>query len=225
MADKKQGLIYIMDMESSLSDAIARRMVDVDQFFVYRPWNAPIDCAAEMETYKEVLRGIIITGSGRNINNKDPLKKPVIPPAMFQAGVPILGICYGMQHLANLQGVKIVRCWKEQDPTKRVKDNAKKDAGEQGVALFQQSPSATQSPLFIGLGDKFNVWMKHNWMLENLPAGWTLLGSTALCPVAAMECGNLYALQFHPEPFHSLAGRTIINNFIRYICKLDTPYF
>ncbi len=225
MAEKEKGLIYVIDMGSTLSDSCARRVVDMNQYFVYRPWNANIDCAAEMNAYKDVLRGIIITGSQLNINSKKAKSKPVIPPEMFQTGVPILGICYGMQYLAHLQGIPIVRCWDESDPSKRTKAKSKKDTGEQGVKTFQQSPEAGLSPLLHGLGNKFEVWMKHNWQVQSLPPGWTLLGRTEKCPIAAMECGNLYATQFHPEPFHSLSGRTIIHNFVSRICKLDTSYF
>ncbi|MCI0527859.1 MAG: hypothetical protein L0Y56_10525, partial [Nitrospira sp.] len=82
-----------------------------------------------------------------------------------------------------------------------------------------------QSKLFTGLGEKFPVWMKHNWMLADVPQNWRVTGHTEKCPVAAMECGNIYALQFHPEPSTSLFGRTILHNFFTYICGVTTPYF
>ena len=67
--------------------------------------------------------------------------------------------------------------------------------------------------------------MKHNWMLGDVPEGWTLLGRTSKCPVAAISTGNCYALQFHPEPTASLFGRAIIHNFLTRVCRLETPYF
>lgn len=215
----RRGLIYIMDMESSLSNALVRRLIDMNQYAIFRKWNMEIDPRAEIEAYQNQLKGIIISGSARNINSKKKTP-PSIPAELFRLNLPVLAICYGLQYLAHLQGVKIVRCWDEQDPEKR---NPKKDKGEQGPILFHRTE--TDSPLFYGLGQSFPVWMKHNWMAETVPEGWTHTGSTAKCPVGAMEIGNLFALQFHPEPDRSLFGRAILHNFLTYVCGVDTPYF
>ncbi len=220
MAEK--GLIYIIDMESTLSEALVRRIIDMGQYVVYRKWNMKIDAVAEVEAYKESVRGLIISGSARNVNSKKK-PPPSIPPALFQLPVPILSICYGMQYLAHLQGIKIVRCWDEQDPAKQTKENAKKDKGEQGPTMLHLTENS--SILFQGLGQSFPVWMKHNWMLENIPEGWTHTARTDKCPVAAAEVGNIFALQFHPEPHTSLFGRIILHNFLTYACKVDTAYF
>ena len=223
MAEKRtEGLIYIMDMESSLAPSVARRIVDMGQYFIYRRWDMNVDVTAEMNTYKDVLRGIILSGSSKNINSTKDLP-PKAAPALFEAGVPILGICYGLQFMAHAVGTKVVRCWDEQDPAKRIKANAKKDKGEQGPTILHRTNE--ESLLFRGLGNSFPVWMKHNWMAEQLPEGWTLTGVTAKCPVAAMERGHFFALQFHPEPQHSLFGRVILNNWLTLACGLDTPYF
>jgi len=219
---KKEGLIYIMDMESSLAPSVARRIVDMGQYFVYRRWDMPIDVAAEVNTYKDVLRGVILSGSSKNVNSTKHTP-PNVAPALFEAGVPILGICYGLQFMANAVGTKIVRCWDEQDPAKQIKANAKKDKGEQGPTIFHRTNE--ESLLFRGLGNSFPVWMKHSWMAEELPEGWTLTGSTARCPIAAMERGHFFALQFHPEPQHSLFGRIVLDNWLTLACGLDTPYF
>ena len=217
-----KGLIYIMDMESSLSDALVRRVIDMNQYVVFRKWDMEIDPRAEVEAYKDSLRGLIISGSARNVNAKKK-PPPTIPPELFQLPVPILSICYGMQYLAHLQGVKIVRCWDEQNPAKQTKEKAKKDKGEQGPTLFHRTEN--DSILFRGLGQSFPVWMKHNWMLEEVPAGWTHTGRTDKCPVAAAEVGNIFSLQFHPEPYSSLFGRIILHNFLTHACEVGTPYF
>jgi GMP synthase (glutamine-hydrolysing) len=216
-----RGLIYVMDMESSLSDSLVRRVVDMDQYLIFRKWDMKIDPRAEVEAYKGELRGIIISGSGKNINSKKS-PPPTIPAEMFSVPVPILAICYGMQYLAHLQGVPIVRCWDEKEAEKRTKELAKTDKGEQGPVVFYKTEP---SKLFTGLGEKFPVWMRHNWMLEDAPPNWRITGRTDKCPVAAMECGDYYALQFHPEPSNSLFGRTILHNFFTYICGVTTPYF
>ncbi len=217
----KKGIVYIMDMESTLSESLVRRTIDMGQYVVFRKWDMAVDPRAEVEAYKDSLKALIISGSSRNVNSR---KKPPphIPPELFQLQVPILAICYGMQYLAHLQGMKIVRCWDEQDPAKRIKENAKKDKGEQGPTVVGQ---LNDSILFQGLGPRFPVWMRHNWMLEDVPPGWTLTARSDKCPVAAAEVGNIFALQFHPEPQASLFGRIILHNFLTYACGVDTPYF
>jgi len=220
-----KGLIYVMDMESSLSDALARRVVDMDQHMIYRKWDMAIDPTQEVSAYKDVLKGIIISGSVKNINSKkvDP---PQLPAIFFELGVPILGICYGHQLLGHLAGQKIIRCWDESDLEKRTPANRKKDKGEQGPTMLTLTEDGQKSKLFEGLAKSFPVWMKHNWMVEALPTpNWKLTASTGKCGVAAMEVGNIYSVQFHPEPFNSLFGKIILHNFMQNICGVETPYF
>lgn len=211
-----------MDMESSLSEALVRRVIDMGQYVIFRKWDMQVDPVAEVQAYSKELKAIIISGSAKNVNTKKK-EPPSIPPELFQANVPILAICYGMQYLAHLNGTKIVRCWDEPDLKKRRKAAAKEDKGEQGATRFNRTDE--DSVLFRGLGKSFPVWMKHNWMLEDIPAGWRHLGGTDKCPVAAMECGNTFAVQFHPEPYNSLFGRIILHNFLSHACGLETPYF
>jgi GMP synthase (glutamine-hydrolysing) len=218
----RKGLVYVMDMESTLAEALIRRVIDMDQYVIFRKWDMKVDPRAEVEAYKDSLRALIISGSGRNVNSKKKAP-PRIPPELFQTQVPILSICYGMQYLAQLQGARIVRCWDEQNPAKRTKAQAKKDRGEQGPTIITRTNN--NSVLFRGLGEKFPVWMKHNWMLETLPEGWTHTASSEKCPLAAAEVGNIFAVQFHPEPYNSLFGRIVLHNFLTYACNVDTPYF
>lgn len=213
-----------MDMESSLSDALARRVIDMDQHLIYRRWDMQIDPNQEVKTYEKHLKGIIISGSSKNINSKKHTP-PNIPINFLKAGVPILGICYGMQLLGHLSQQRIVRCWDEADKEKRTKEAAKKDRGEQGPTLMTLTEEGLGSPLFQGLGRSFPVWMKHNWMVETVPPHWRHTASTEKCPIAAMEVGNIYAVQFHPEPFNSLFGKVILHNFMETICGVPTPFF
>lgn len=209
-----------MDMESTLSDALVRRVIDMNQYVIFRKWDMKIDPVVEIQTYSKELKAIIISGSGKNINSLK-VKPPSISEELFKTGIPVLAICYGMQYLGHLNDTNIVRCWDEQDSTKR--KNPKKDKGEQGPVLFQRI--VEDSVLFRGLGNRFPVWMKHNWMLEKVPEGWRHLGGTERCPIAAMEYENIFAIQFHPEPYNSLFGRIILHNFLSYACGLTTPYF
>lgn len=216
MAEK--GLVYIIDMESTLADALVRRVIDMGQYVIFRKWDMKTDPRAEVEAYKDSLKALIISGSARSVNSRKKVP-PHIPPELFQLQVPILAICYGMQYLARLQGMKVTRCWDEQDPAKRTK----KDKGEQGPTVIQRTHE--DSILFHGLGQRFPVWMRHNWMLENLPEGWRHTARSEKCPIAAAEVGNIFAVQFHPEPHTSLFGRIVLHNFLTYACELETPYF
>jgi GMP synthase (glutamine-hydrolysing) len=219
-----KGLIYIMDMESSLSDALARRVIDMDQHMIYRQWSMNVNAEAEVEAYKDHIKGFIISGSAKNVNGKK-VTPPSVPNIFFQMGVPVLGICYGHQLLGNIMGQKVVRCWNEPDEAKRTKEARKKDQGEQGPTMLNLTEAGKNSALFAGLGGSFPVWMKHNWMVEGLPDGWTHTASTDKCPMAAMEVGNIYGVQFHPEPYNSMFGRIILHNFMEKICGVKTPYF
>ncbi|KKL87641.1 hypothetical protein LCGC14_1932670, partial [marine sediment metagenome] len=219
-----KGLIYIMDMESSLGDALARRVIDMDQHMIYRQWSMGVDPAQEMAAYRNHIKGIIISGSAKNINSTK-YAPPSVPEIFFELGVPILGICYGHQLLGYMSQQKVVRCWDEPDDAKRTKEVRKKDKGEQGPIKMVLTEDGKNSPLFEGLGDAFPVWMKHNWMVETLPPKWKLTGSTEKCPIAAMEVGNIYSVQFHPEPYNSLFGRIVLHNFMEKICGVKTPYF
>ena len=217
----KKGLIYIMDMESSLADALSRRIQDMGQYQVFHKWDMEIDATAMVTACKDELKGIIFSGSGKNVNGKKH-KPPKIPLELVDTGVPILGICYGMQYIAHLHGKKIVRCWEELNPIRR---NRKKDKGEQGPTLLKLTEEGKNSILFRGLGDTFPVWMKHRFMVDELPEGWTKTAGTRRCPIGAMEKNNLFAVQFHPEPYNSLFGRTVLHNFLTYACGVKTPYF
>lgn len=218
------GLVYILNMESGLAEPLAHRIVDMGQAVIFRPWNMELDAAKEVEVYGPKIRGLIISGSAKNINSKKHAP-PAVPAELIALGVPTLAICYGMQFLAHCLGVPIVRCWEEADAQKRTKEAAKTDRGEQGQVILHRTDGDNPSPLFVGLGEYFPVWMKHNWMLADVPPGWRLTARTAKCPIAAIERNNIYALQFHPEPHNSLFGRIIIHNFLSMICDLRTPYF
>ncbi len=215
-------MFLVLDMESGLAESLANRVLTMDQQFIFRKWDAQVDVAAEITAYQEVLKGIIISGSAKNVNSKKYVP-PFVPPELFQVGVPILGICYGMQLIAKLLGQEIVRCWG--DPEKKCK---KKDKGEQGVVttyLTDAGLVGAGADLFRGVGDTFEIWMKHAWMVQDIPEGWAITARTARCPVAGLSRGNVHLVQFHPEPYYSLAGKMIMHNFFTRVCGVETPYF
>ena len=120
---------------------------------------------------------------------------------IVRAGVPILGICYGMQLLARDVGAELVQL----------------DHAEYGPATLMVADRAT--PLFDGVPEESRVWMSHGDSVVELPSGYLALASTARCHVAAM--GNpkkkIYGVQFHPEVVHSEYGRTVLDNFLHQI--------
>lgn len=200
-----KGNIYVIDMESSLAQEIATRLVNFGVYVHFLPWDSEKD---HLETINSLgnIRGIIISGSHKNIHGKN---FPTINEEIVNLGIPILGICYGHQLLGHIHGSKIVKC------------NGQK--GEEGIVGLKRKQE--QSEIFSGLGQSFPVWMKHNWMIDSVPEGWKVTSSTQLCPIASMEKDHLYGVQFHPEPFHSLWGRIILFNFLERVCDITTNSF
>lgn len=162
------------------------------------------NCDTDLDTIDfSGLKGIILTGGPQSVFEEDSLKAD---PKIFELGVPILGICYGMQYMSNEFGGKIEHM----------------DKGEYGKThLFVDS----NSKLFKGVPQESTVWMNHrDGIIENAKefkkTAWTLN-----CPIAAYENEEkqIYAVQFHPEVSHSEYGNQIINNFLKDIChaKMD----
>ncbi|MFW9998277.1 MAG: gamma-glutamyl-gamma-aminobutyrate hydrolase family protein [Candidatus Odinarchaeota archaeon] len=219
-------------MESGLAESLANRITSMNQHFIYRRWDAQVDVGAEIAAYQSELKGLIVSGSAKNVNSQK-YTPPTVPSQLLQLGLPTLGICYGMQCLAKLCGQKIVRCWGDPknrqmamcggNPQKHKK--GKRDTGEQGVVDLTLTRVGRESRLFRGLGRNFKVWMKHTWMVDGAPEGWKVTASTAACPIAGLESGNVHLVQFHPEPYYSLAGKTIMHNFLTHVCEVETPYF
>ncbi|KAG5652988.1 GMP synthase (glutamine-hydrolyzing) [Sphagnurus paluster] len=154
-------------------------------------------------THKSV--GIILSGSPYSVYDKD---SPHVDPAVFDLGVPILGICYGLQEIAwNLNG-KVSPCKHR----------------EYGFAQLQVKKSeggnASVDALFEGLGDEMQVWMSHGDQLSALPPSFHIIGYTHSAPYAAIahDSKPLYGIQFHPEVTHSPRGKELIGRFILGIC-------
>jgi GMP synthase (glutamine-hydrolysing) len=133
---------------------------------------------------------------------------PAMDPEIARSGVPMLGICYGMQLLARELGAELIKL----------------DRAEYGPAMLRVVNRNT--PLFEGIPDELRCWMSHGDSVEKLPIGFSVLGSTQRCNVAAM--GDLerkiYGVQFHPEVVHTEHGRTVLSNFLRGIAGLSDEW-
>jgi GMP synthase (glutamine-hydrolysing) len=185
--------IIILDFGSQYTQVIARRIRECQVFSQILPYNTP---AAKLAALKP--KGLIFSGGPCSVYDK---KAPHCDPAVWQLGVPILGICYGMQLLAHQLGGK-------------VQPGKKREYGPAEIDI------ATDSPLFHGMEPVQKVWMSHGDQVTLLPEGFAVIGRTENAPHAAVadEGRKLYGLQFHPEVHHTPNGKQIISNFVHGVC-------
>jgi GMP synthase (glutamine-hydrolysing) len=184
--------IVVLDFGAQYSQLIARRIREQSVFSVVLPCNATLD---EIHTYSPV--GIILSGGPSSVYDKDA---PLTDPGIFKLGLPMLGICYGLQYMVYALGGK-------------VRPAAKREYGHARVEV------EAGSRLFEGLPKVLAVWMSHGDEAEALPEGFKL---TAKSPsaVAAIENAEkqMWAVQFHPEVHHTPLGTDILRNFALKIC-------
>ena len=183
--------IVVLDFGAQYSQLIARRIREQNVFSVVLPCNASLE---EIRSYSPV--GIVLSGGPSSVYDNDA---PTMDKRVFELGVPVLGICYGLQLMVHLLGGKVHAAQKR----------------EYGHAQV----SVKESQLFRGLPQQFSVWMSHGDEADKLPAGFEQTGSTANA-VAAIENleKKLWAVQFHPEVHHTQHGTDILRNFAIEIC-------
>ncbi|KAI6114873.1 GMP synthase [Pisolithus croceorrhizus] len=199
--------ILILDFGSQYSHLITRRCRELNVYAELMP------CTVLLKDISFKPKGIIFSGSPYSVYDADA---PHVDPAVFELGVPILGICYGLQEIAwNLKG-QVTRC----------------DNREYGYAAIQISrfgngnDNSTVDALFDGLGDEMQVWMSHGDQLQNLPPDFHVIGHTQTAPFAAIahDSKPIYGIQFHPEVTHSPKGKEIISRFVINICGCRTNW-
>ena len=193
---KHQEIVIIVDFGGQYAQLIARRVRECGVYCEILPYNKPAS-----EILVPNLKGIIFSGGPSSVNAENA---PQIDPDVFKAGVPILGICYGMQLMAKTLGGEVV----------------KPEAHEYGHTEFFRDGS---SALFEGVSEKTAVWMSHGDSVTDMPAGFGLTGHTALTPTAAMadEARRFFGVQFHPEVVHTPEGNTMLKNFLFKICECE----
>ena len=186
--------IVIFDFGSQYSQLIARRVREAHVYCELLPWDAP---AAQIERLKP--RGFILSGGPASVS---ALGAPTLPDAVLSSGVPVLGICYGMQLLAQRLGGRV----------------APAQAREYGPAEIV--PTAVPSRLLQNLPGRHTVWMSHGDRIEQLPPGFEIIATSDNSPIAAIgdRQRHLYGLQFHPEVSHTRQGSAILRNFLIEIC-------
>ena len=191
---KKNELVIVLDFGGQYNQLIARRVRECNVYCEIKPYTISLEELKDLNP-----KGIIFTGGPNSVYGED---SATYTKEIFEAGIPILGICYGSQLMAHKLGGKV-----ETAPVS--------EYGHTEVELD------TSSLLFEDIDEKNVCWMSHTDYISKEPQGFKVTGKTPVCPVAAMENKdkNLYAVQFHPEVMHTKKGTKIINNFLYNICK------
>lgn len=179
-------IIYILDFGSQFSHLIEKRLKEMGIQAELVAHDLPLE---KLKT----AAGIILSGGPQNLSENTSLK---VDKKIFSFGIPILGVCYGMQLMAYMLGGKVTAG----------------KSGEYGPATLQIT---TNNKLFTGLGPNQNVWMSHGDSVTKLPKGFSTIGKSVDCPTAAMvdKKRKFYAIQFHAEVDHTTNGKTILKNF------------
>ncbi|GAA6744208.1 glutamine-hydrolyzing GMP synthase [Thermus antranikianii] len=181
-------MVLVLDFGSQYTRLIARRLRELRVFSLILPGRASLE-----EILKHKPQALILSGGPNSVFDPDA---PRPDPRVLTLGLPTLGICYGMQLLAQELGGRVERIGR----------------AEYGKALLTRY----QGPLFKGLEGEVQVWMSHQDAVTELPPGWRVVAETEENPVAAMEApdGKTFAVQFHPEVAHTPKGMQILENFL-----------
>ncbi|OGT53426.1 MAG: glutamine-hydrolyzing GMP synthase [Gammaproteobacteria bacterium RIFCSPHIGHO2_12_FULL_42_13] len=191
--------ILMIDFGSQYAQLIVRR---VRECGVYCELFSPEITAADLKKFNPA--GIILSGGPETVTADHT---PRAPQFIFEAGIPVLGICYGMQTMAAQLGGKVSAC-------------DKREFGYADVICD------TKNPLFEGLSENFSVWMSHGDQVTQLPPGFQIMAKTNNAPIAAMTHAEkkLFGLQFHPEVTHTQQGLEILDHFVKKICGCDATW-
>ena len=191
--------IVILDFGGQYKELIARRVRECGVYSVILPYDTNVEEVAALKPL-----GIIFTGGPNSVYAED---SPKCSMGIFKLGVPVLGICYGMQLICHLFGGTVVTC----------------HASEYGTL---DAKVDTTSDLFRQLSPEQPVLMSHTDMVSKLPSGFRPIASTAFCPVAAFENfgEKIFGVQFHPEVENTRNGSKMINNFLYRVCGAAGDY-
>ncbi|HEY0028628.1 MAG TPA: glutamine-hydrolyzing GMP synthase [Allosphingosinicella sp.] len=190
--------ILIVDFGSQVTQLIARRVREAGVYSEIAPFSRALEAFERMKP-----SGIILSGGPASVTLED---SPRADPALFEAGVPMLGICYGQQLMAEQLGGKVITG----------------DHSEFGRAFLEVQGECA---LFDGLwapGEKHQVWMSHGDKVDALPPGFRIVAQSPGAPFAATadDARCFYGVQFHPEVVHTPDGAKLIANFVRHVCGL-----
>lgn len=194
MSDLRRGIL-ILDYGSQYTQLIARRVREARVYCEIHPPGTDLEWIRENRP-----RGIILSGGPSSVYDAGA---PGMDPRLLELGIPVLGICYGMQLIAQVAGGEVVR------------------AGEREYGRAEVCIRAPVG-LFSGFqeGQRTPVWMSHGDQVERLPPGFAVLASSMNCPIASLgdPQRKIYGVQFHPEVVHTARGAEILHNFLFQVC-------
>ncbi|WP_265941836.1 glutamine-hydrolyzing GMP synthase [Dechloromonas sp. A34] len=203
--------ILILDFGSQVTQLIARRIREAKVFCEIHPYDVSDDFIRNYGA-----QGIILSGGPSSVTEGDT---PRAPAVVFELGIPVLGICYGMQTMAQQLGGKVMSA---------------EQAGKPREFGYSEVRAHGHMALLNDIADFFTdeghgmlkVWMSHGDSVMELPSGFKTMASTPSCPIAGMadESRKFYAVQFHPEVTHTMQGRAILERFVHGICGCGTDW-
>ncbi len=187
--------VVVIDFGGQYNQLIVRRVRNLNVYAELVQSDVSIE---KIKSYNPI--GIIFTGGPSSVFGED---SPKVDPQIFSLGIPILGICYGMQLTAYLNGGKVIHA--------KIREYGK------------QKITYGDSVLFDGINKESVCWMSHTDQVSELPEGYKVIASTENCKVAAYENPDkkIYAVQFHPEVVHTENGNEILKNFLYKVCKAN----
>lgn len=190
----EREIVIVLDFGGQYNQLIARRVRECNVYCEILPYDTSLEKIKEIDP-----KGIIFTGGPASVYEES---SPKCDKAIFEMGIPILGICYGSQLMTHLLGGE-------------VKKAPVREYGKTEVTFD------VTSKLFQDLSETSICWMSHTDYIAELPEGFRVTGRTDACPVAAMEKEDqkLYAVQFHPEVLHTQEGTEMISNFLYNVCE------
>ncbi len=199
--------ILILDFGSQVTQLIARRVREAHVYCEVHPCDVSDEWVRQFAADGQ-LKGVILSGSHASVYEETT---DHAPDAVFQLGVPVLGICYGMQTMAQQLGGKV-------------------ESGHQREFGYAEVRAHGHTALLKDIADfttaeghgMLKVWMSHGDKVTEMPAGFKLMASTPSCPIAGMadEARRFYAVQFHPEVTHTVQGKAMLERFVLQICQV-----
>ena len=192
----KHQLIIVLDFGGQYNQLIARRVRECGVYCEVRPYTTPL---AELEAMKPI--GFIFTGGPNSVYDE---RAPHVDPAVFELGVPVLGICYGCQLMAHALGGQVTEA----------QDDSAREYGK------TKTYYDTTCRLFRGLPEEGISWMSHGDYMAKVPEGFALTAHSDACPNVAIadEKRGFYGVQYHPEVNHTENGIAMIRNFLYEVC-------
>ena len=196
--------ILILDFGSQVTQLIARRVREAHVYCEVHPCDVSSDWVREFAADGQ-LKGVILSGSHASVYEVDDKA----PDVVYELGIPVLGICYGMQTMAQQLGGKV--------EGSNSREFGYAEVRARGHTALLKDIADFHTPEGHGM---LKVWMSHGDKVTELPPGFKLMASTESCPIAGMadEARHFYAVQFHPEVTHTVQGRAMLERFVLDIC-------